>query len=88
MGALAAANRDTEFWGSDADELRIDRPIAAQHGSFGAGAHHCLGAALVRVQGRVAFTEFVRRFPDAVVDDVRWNGRINVRGPEQLVVTV
>lgn len=88
LGALAAANRDTEFWGSDADRVRIDRPIAAQHGSFGAGAHHCLGAALVRVQGRVAFTEFVRRFPDAVVQDVRWNGRINVRGPEQLIVTV
>ncbi|MFI1917976.1 cytochrome P450 [Nocardia sp. NPDC020380] len=88
LGCVAAANRDPGFWGEDAAEVRLDRPNAVQHGSFGAGLHHCLGAALVRLEGRVTFGSFVRRFPDAVVEDVRWNGRINVRGPAELVVTV
>ncbi|MET9489585.1 cytochrome P450 [Nocardia sp. NPDC006630] len=88
LACIAAANRDAEFWGADADELRINRPNAAQHGSFGAGAHHCLGAALVRLEGSATFAAFVRRFPQALVEEVRWNGRINVRGPAQLIVTV
>ncbi|MFJ4657098.1 cytochrome P450 [Nocardia sp. NPDC088792] len=88
LGCIAAANRDPGFWGEDAAELRLDRPIAVQHGSFGAGIHHCAGAALVRLESRIALPAFVRRFPDAVVEDVRWNGRINVRGPAELIVTV
>jgi hypothetical protein len=36
----------------------------------------------------VAFAGFARRFPAAVVTDVRWNGRINVRGPAMLSVAV
>lgn len=32
---------------------------------FGAGAHFCIGTYLVRVQGRLMLTEFMRRFPDA-----------------------
>lgn len=88
LACLAAANRDPEFWGEDADRLRLDRPIADRHGSFGAGIHHCVGAALVRLQGRIAFSAFAQRFPDAVLEEVRWNGRINVRGPAALMVSV
>jgi len=32
---------------------------------FGAGAHFCIGTYLVRVQGRLMLTEFMRRFPEA-----------------------
>ncbi|WP_067701366.1 cytochrome P450 [Nocardia jejuensis] len=85
---LAAAARDRRFWGADADTLRLDRPNAAQHISFGAGIHHCLGAALVRMQGRIMFPRFVERFPDAQVDQLRWNGRVNLRGPAALSITL
>lgn len=46
---------------------------------FGAGAHFCIGTYLVRVQGRLMLTEFMRRFPDAELVngdgdlDYEWN---------------
>ncbi|GAA1854321.1 cytochrome P450 [Pseudonocardia ailaonensis] len=88
VACLAAANRDPAFWGPDADELRLDRPDAHRAVSFGAGAHHCLGAALARVEARIAFSRFARRFADAELEEVRWNGRINVRGPASAIVRV
>ncbi|WP_040695610.1 cytochrome P450 [Nocardia vinacea] len=88
IACVAAANRDPEFWGADGDELRLDRPNAQQNLSFGAGIHHCLGAALVRLEARVAFSRFVQRFPDAGIEELRWNGRINVRGPAELSISV
>jgi cytochrome P450 len=87
--ALAAANRDERFWGTDADHLRLDRPNARDHVSFGAGHHHCLGASLARLEGRVAIERLVRRFPDLAFDgDITWNGRINLRGPDRLPISV
>lgn len=88
LAGLAAANRDPQFWGPDADELRLTRPDAHRHVSFGAGLHHCLGASLVRLEARVALSRFVCAFPDAVLEDVTWNGRINVRGPAAMTVAV
>lgn len=86
---LAAANRDERFWGADADHLRIDRPNARDHVSFGAGHHHCLGASLARLEGRVAIERLVQRFPGLAFDgDVTWNGRINLRGPDRLPISV
>ena len=86
VAALAAANRDPGFWGADAGELRLDRPDAHLNVSFGAGAHHCLGAYLARLEAKVAFAGFARRLPAARVIEARWNGRINVRGLAQLSV--
>jgi cytochrome P450 len=89
VACLASANRDEHFWGPDADRLRLDRPNARQHVSFGAGPHHCLGAALARLEGRVAIERLVNRFPDLALDgEVEWNGRINLRGPATVPVTV
>ncbi|OZM75168.1 cytochrome P450 [Amycolatopsis antarctica] len=89
MAGLASANRDPEFWGEDAGELRLERPNARQHLSFGGGPHHCLGAALARLEGRVAFGRLVHRFPGMALDgEVVWNGRMNLRGPSTLPVSV
>lgn len=88
VACLAAANRDPEFWGDNADEVHLDRPNARQNVSFGAGAHHCLGAALARLEAKVAFSRFAQRFDSPVLEDVRWNGRINVRGPATVSITV
>lgn len=86
---LASANRDERFWGPDADRLRLDRENARHHVSFGAGPHHCLGASLARLEGRVAIGRLVRRFPGLALDgEVEWNGRINLRGPATLPIAV
>jgi cytochrome P450 len=89
MASLGSANRDERFWGGDADELRINRKNARQHLSFGAGHHHCLGASLARLEAGIAFERLVGRFPGlALAGDVVWNGRINLRGPAHLPVSV
>jgi cytochrome P450 len=88
LTSLASANRDRDFWGPDADELRLDRENARQHVSFGAGVHHCLGASLARLEAAIAFERLVTRFPGLALDgDVKWNGRINLRGPAHLPVS-
>jgi cytochrome P450 len=36
--------------------------------TFGYGAHHCLGAALARLEGRVVLEEVLKRFPSWAID--------------------
>ena len=89
MASLGSANRDQSYWGPDAGELRLDRENARQHVSFGAGPHHCLGASLARLEASIAFEHLVGRFPGLALDgEVVWNGRINLRGPAHLPVSV
>src|SRR5262249_500455 len=61
-----AANRDDRvFANPDAIDVRrkIDRHVA-----FGYGVHFCLGAALARLECRVALEETLKRFPTWTVD--------------------
>jgi cytochrome P450 len=89
MASLGSANRDELFWGTDAAEVRLSRDNARHHVSFGAGPHHCLGASLARLEASIAFARLVARFPGLALDgDVTWNGRINLRGPAHLPVSV
>ncbi len=89
IAGLASANRDDRHFGPDADELRIDREEARTQVSFGAGPHHCLGAALARLEGRLAIGRLVTRFPALSLNgDVEWNGRLNLRGAAKLPVAV
>jgi cytochrome P450 len=60
--AIGGANRDPEVFGQP-DEFRIDRPDPGRHLSFSLGVHHCLGAALARLEGRIAIEELTRRYP-------------------------
>ena len=89
IAGLAAANRDPDAFGPDADQVRVDRDNARQQVSFGAGIHHCLGASLARLEGRFAMASLIRRFPDIELDgEPVWNGRINLRGLSSLPVRV
>lgn len=63
----ASANRDPREFGDDADALRVERR-PRQILSFGYGAHHCLGAAVARLQSRVALEELLGTFPAFTVD--------------------
>jgi cytochrome P450 len=89
MASLGSANRDEGFWGPDAAELRLGRSNARQHVSFGAGPHHCLGASLARLEASIALARLTARFPGLALDGpVTWNGRINLRGPAHLPVSM
>lgn len=63
---VGAANRDERRY-RDAERFDIHREIG-QHLAFGYGAHYCLGAALARMEARVALEEVLRRFPEWEVD--------------------
>jgi cytochrome P450 len=60
--AIGGANRDPDVF-DQPGRLRIDRPNASRHLSFSLGIHHCLGAALARLEGRIAVEELTRRYP-------------------------
>jgi cytochrome P450 len=59
--SLAAANRDPARYG-DAETFDVRRPDGG-HLAFGHGIHHCLGAPLARMEGRIALAELHTRFP-------------------------
>jgi cytochrome P450 len=59
---IGGANRDPGVF-EQPDEFRIDRPDPGRHLSFSLGIHHCLGAWLARLEGRIAIEELTRRYP-------------------------
>jgi cytochrome P450 len=63
LSAYASAGRDREQYGDTADAFDITRP-AKQHLSFGHGVHHCVGAALARLEAEIALAAIFARFPD------------------------
>ena len=85
--AIGAANRDPRRFPAPHvfDPTRPDnRPL-----SFGAGSHYCLGAALTRAEGAVAFPRLFDRFPRlALVGDPGVPTRLQFRGYETLSVTM
>ncbi len=85
---VGAANRDERRY-HDAGRFDIHREIGT-HLAFGYGPHFCLGAALARVEGRVALEELLARFPEWDVDTehARLAPTSTVRGWETLPVVV
>jgi cytochrome P450 len=83
----ASGNRDERKFPA-ADSFDIRRRID-HHLAFGYGIHFCMGAALARLEGRIALDEVLQRFPKW---DVDWNNAkqartSTVRGWETLPVT-
>lgn len=62
---------------------RIERKLV-----FGHGAHLCLGAALARIECKVALEELLKRFPDYSIDESRMvhSYCANVRGFDRLPI--
>ncbi|MEE6175457.1 cytochrome P450 [Mycobacterium sp. 050134] len=67
MFLVGAANHDHRQFPPDGESFDIHR-CGRAHISFAAGAHFCLGAALARLEGRIALEELLLRFPEWDVD--------------------
>jgi cytochrome P450 len=63
---LGSANHDDRRF-PDGDRFDIHRENT-KHVSFGIGAHYCMGAALARLEGRIALEEIFKRFADWELD--------------------
>ncbi|NGN67899.1 cytochrome P450 [Streptomyces sp. A7024] len=83
-----AANRDPGAF-PDPHTLDFARPPLS-HLSFGHGPHHCLAAALARMESEVLLSALLTRFPDLRLavraDDIEWHTRTLIRGPKALPV--
>ncbi len=76
---IGAANRDPAQF-TDPENLDVGR-TPNRHLAFGTGAHQCAGMALARLEGAIAMSRFLARFPDYRLDGapVR-GGRVRFRG--------
>lgn len=88
MLMVGAANRDERRF-KDGDTFNIHRE-SRPHLGFGHGIHVCIGAALARLEGRVALEEVLKRFPEWYVDEAHAElaSTSTVRGWETLPVFV
>ncbi|MET7717603.1 cytochrome P450 [Streptomyces sp. NPDC005407] len=62
LAAYAAAGRNPERYGKDADRFDVTR-ADKEHLAFGYGVHYCLGAPLGRMEARIALPALFERFP-------------------------
>ena len=67
MLLYGSANRDEREFGTDAEICRVDRRIR-RHLAFSFGPHHCIGAAMARMQARIALEEIFDLCPEFTVD--------------------
>jgi hypothetical protein len=76
---IGAANRDPAQF-SDPENFDIAR-TPNRHLAFATGAHQCAGMALARLEGAIAISRFLARFPTYALsgDPVR-GGRVRFRG--------
>jgi cytochrome P450 len=83
-----AANRDERAY-ENPDVFDIDRAQQLSVG-LGHGIHACLGAALARLESKVAFEEFAQRWPSYEVDEdgLRRVHMSNVAGYSNVPVSV
>ena len=76
---IGAANRDPAQF-ENPDVLQLDRR-PNKHLAFAGGAHTCVGLTLARMEGRVAVSKFLERFPHYEIEEgTQRAGRIRFRG--------
>ena len=96
--SLLSANRDEKVF-TDADRLDVTRGTGADgrsptsragHIAFAHGVHFCLGAALARLEGRIAIGALLARYPTlrlaVPADELRWRHGMLIRGLTELPV--
>ncbi|MEA2711980.1 MAG: hypothetical protein QOF78_4581 [Phycisphaerales bacterium] len=83
---IGSANRDAAHF-ADADRFDITHPRGNHHIAFGHGVHFCLGAALARLEAKIALTDLLARFTDfSRASDEPWEPRkaFHIHGPARL----
>ncbi len=86
MFMIGSANRDGEVY-ADAEQLDLRRK-APRTLPFGSGIHHCIGAQLTLMEGRVGFRSLLQQFPRLRLKSPAFelDDRFGFRGPAQLPV--
>jgi cytochrome P450 len=87
LAVLGSANHDEREF-EDPDVLNLTRN-PNRHLAFGrGGVHHCLGAPLARMEGQIAISALLRRFPHARLavapETLRWRRGLFLRGLHML----
>ena len=86
VNLIGAANRDPERFDAPAT-FDIRRRDAHEHLSFSAGIHFCLGHALARLEGEVAFATLAQRLPTLhLTGRVVRRSATTLRGPTRMPV--
>ena len=83
-----SGDRDERHF-EDPDRFDVKREID-RHLAFGYGTHFCVGAALARLEGKVALAETLRRFPTWEIDEsgLEWVHTSTVRGYSKVPMRV
>ncbi|KKK38634.1 cytochrome P450 [Mesobacillus campisalis] len=84
--SLNSANHDPkQFKDPEVFEITRDK---SPHLAFGKGIHHCLGAPLARLEGEIAISSLIERFPEMRLavgkDELVWRPGMIVRGVKEL----
>jgi cytochrome P450 len=80
---IGAGNRDPEVF-EDPDRLDLSRN-PNPHLSFSTGIHHCLGAALARLEAELAIPALLRQLPGLALDGKpQWRQTFVLRGFTEL----
>lgn len=82
---INAANQDLRAFDRPAEfDMTRERN---RHLTFGYGPHFCIGAALARLEGEVAFPRLCARFPDmALAGPLEWHETMIMRGLRKMPV--
>ncbi len=84
---IGAANRDPEVF-DDPDRFDISRR-PNRHLAFASGPHQCIGMSVARLEGKIAISRFLERFPDyRLVEGAERSQRLRFRGFLSLPATL